>query len=88
MTAAEVSQVFDLVRSGSTITGYTFVDQLNREIQTIAEREGVTKGAVLVKVRDASCVTLLHVAAQHGREGMKPFFPSLPIFNLRDFIIS
>ncbi|KAK7753043.1 hypothetical protein SLS62_004992 [Diatrype stigma] len=74
VTPAEVSRIFGLVRRGSRGSDDALVHQLNHEIQAIAEREGVSKGGVVVKVRDASNITLLHIAALYGREGVLDYY--------------
>ncbi|RYP58524.1 hypothetical protein DL770_010407 [Monosporascus sp. CRB-9-2] len=50
------------------------MDRIDGQLGSIAQRENITKGGVLARVEDVDGLTLLHVAAEYGKDSVLDYY--------------
>ncbi|RYP83566.1 hypothetical protein DL769_001320 [Monosporascus sp. CRB-8-3] len=74
VTSSEVASLFNLIRAWGSGEQDGIMDRIDGQLRTIAQRENTTKGGVLARVEDVDGLTLLHVAAQYGKDSVLDYY--------------
>ncbi|RYP44240.1 hypothetical protein DL768_009273 [Monosporascus sp. mg162] len=74
VTSSEIASLFNLVRARGSDEQDEIIDRIDGQLSTIAQREDITKGGVLARVEDMDGLTLLHVAAECGKDSVLDYY--------------
>ncbi|RYP12961.1 hypothetical protein DL767_010987 [Monosporascus sp. MG133] len=74
VTSSEITSLFNLIRDWGSGEQDEVMDRIDSQLSAIAERENISKGGVLARVEDVDGLTLLHVAAEYGKDSVLDYY--------------